>query len=87
MCTPSVIGEKKGGANEVDMELDKYAAGIKELAVKNNIPLCDLRKAFLDYEKKHNPEDLEKGILTKDKVHLNDEGNKLVAAQMLSFIK
>ena len=87
LCTPSVIGEKKDGANEVDIELDKYAAGIRELAVKNNLALCDLRKAFLDYEEKHNTEDLEKGILTKDKVHLNDEGNKLVAAQMLSFIK
>ncbi len=87
LCTPSLIGEKKGGANEVDIELDQFAAGIRELAVKNNLLLCDLRKAFLEYEEKNNPQDLEKGILTKDKVHLNDEGNKLVAAQMLSFIK
>ncbi len=87
LCTPSVIGEKKLGTNEVDIELNKYSVGIRELAIKNNLPLCDLRKAFLTYVENNNPKDLEKGILTKDKVHLNDEGNKLVAAQMLSFIK
>lgn len=87
LCTPSVIGEKKGAANELDAELDKYAEGIRELAVKNNLPLCDLRKAFLAYEEKNNPQDLEKGILTSDRVHLNDKGNQFVAEQMLPFIK
>ncbi len=87
LCTPSVIGEKKLGMNELDTDLDKYAAGIRALAVKNNLALCDLRKSFLKYLANNNPNDLEKGILTRDKVHLNDEGNKLVAAQMLPFIK
>lgn len=87
LCTPSVVGEKKGGANELDAELDKYAEGIRELAKKNNIPLCDLRKAFSDYEEKNNPQDLEKDILTRDRVHLNDKGNQFVAEQMLPFVK
>lgn len=87
LCTPSVIGEKKAGANELDAELDKYSEGIRELAAKNNIPLCDLRKAFAAYEEKNNPQDLEKDILTRDKVHLNDKGNQFVAEQMLAFIK
>jgi lysophospholipase L1-like esterase len=87
LCTPSVIGEKKEGSNEVDADLTKYAAGIRELAAKNNLPLCDLRKAFMDYEAKNNPEDKEKGILTTDKVHLNATGNQLVAEQILPFIK
>jgi len=87
LCTPSVIGEKKEGSNEVDADLTKYAAGIRELAAKNNLPLCDLRKAFIDYEAKNNPEDKEKGILTTDKVHLNATGNQLVAEQILPFIK
>jgi lysophospholipase L1-like esterase len=87
LCTPSVIGEKKNGTNEIDGDLDKYAAGIRELAAKNNLPLCDLRKAFIDYEIANNPEDKEKGVLTSDKVHLNDVGNKFVADQMLPFIK
>ena len=87
LCTPSVIGEKKIGTNELDAELDKYAAGIRELAAKNNLPFCDLRNAFADYEAKNNPQDLEKDILTTDGVHLNDKGNQLVATQMLPFIR
>ena len=87
LCTPSVIGEKKAGANELDTELDKYSEGIRELAAKNNLPLCDLRKAFQAYEEKNNPQDLEKDVLTRDRVHLNDKGNQFVAEQMLPFIK
>ncbi len=87
VCTPSVIGEKMNGSNEVDGDLDKYSAGIRELAAKNNLPVCDLRKAFTAYEQSNNPEDKEKGILTTDKVHLNEAGNKFVAEQMLPFIK
>lgn len=87
LCTPTVIGEKKNDANEVDADLNQYAQGIRELAAKNNLPLCDLRKAFVDYENANNPADVEKGILTTDKVHLNDNGNKLVANTMLPFIR
>ncbi len=87
LCTPSVIGEKKAGANEMDAELEKYSTGIRELATKNNLPLCDLRKAFASYEDKNNVQDLEKGVLTTDRVHLNDQGNLFVAQQMLPFVK
>ena len=87
LCTPTVIGEKKNNANEVDADLNKYAAGVRELATKNRLPLCDLRKAFADYENANNTNDLEKGILTTDRVHLNEIGNKLVADTMLPFIK
>ena len=87
LCTPTVIGEKKNDANEVDADLNMYAAGVRDLAIKNKLPLCDLRKAFIDYEITNNPEDKEKGILTIDRVHLNDVGNKLVADTMLPFIK
>lgn len=87
LCTPTVIGEKKNNANEVDADLNKYADGVRGLATKNNLPLCDLRKAFVDYENANNTEDIEKGILTTDRVHLNDVGNKLVADIMLPFVK
>ena len=87
LCTPSVIGEKKAGANEMDAELEKYSTGIRELAAKNNLPLCDLRKAFASYEEQNNVQDLEKGVLTTDRVHLNDQGNLFVAQQMLPFVK
>lgn len=87
LCTPTVIGEKKNDANEVDADLNKYAAGVRELAAKNKLPLCDLRKAFVAYENANNTEDKEKGVLTTDKVHLNDAGNTLVAQTMLPFVK
>jgi lysophospholipase L1-like esterase len=87
LCTPTVIGEKKNGANPMDENLDKFAGAIKELATKNNLPLCDLRTIFTNYEKEHNTTDLEKGILTSDGVHLNELGNKLVADSLLPFLK
>lgn len=87
LCTPTVIGEKKGGANPLDADLDKYAEGIRILAAKHKLPLCDLRKAFLDFAEEHNLADVEKGMLTTDKVHLNEAGNKFLAQQMLPFIK
>lgn len=87
LVTPSVVGEKKDGTNELDADLNKYAAGIRALAAKNNLPVCDLRKIFADYEAQNNPEDKEKGILTVDRVHLNETGNKLVADQLLPLVK
>jgi lysophospholipase L1-like esterase len=41
----------------------------------------------MDYEAANNADDKEKGVLTTDKVHLNPVGNKLVADQLLPFIK
>lgn len=87
LCTPTVIGEKKDGENELDAELTKYANGIRDLANKNNLPLCDLRKTFTDYEAANNTENKEKGVLTVDRVHLNEKGNKLVANQLLPLVK
>ncbi|RZK62246.1 MAG: G-D-S-L family lipolytic protein, partial [Pedobacter sp.] len=86
LVTPSVVGEKKDGTNELDADLNKYAEGIRKLAAKNNLPVCDLRKIFTEYEAKNNPEDKEKGILTTDRVHLNEAGNKLVADQLLPLV-
>lgn len=87
LVTPSVVGEKKDGTNELDADLNKYAEGIRTLAAKNNLPVCDLRKIFAEYEVKNNSEDKEKGILTVDRVHLNETGNKLVADQLLPLVK
>ncbi|KQN39076.1 G-D-S-L family lipolytic protein [Pedobacter sp. Leaf41] len=87
LVTPSVVGEKKDGTNELDADLNKYAEGIRKLAAKNNLPVCDLRKIFTEYEAKNNPEDKEKGILTTDRVHLNEAGNKLVADQLLPLVR
>jgi lysophospholipase L1-like esterase len=87
LCTPAVIGEKKSGGNEMDAELDKFSGAIRELAAKNNLPLCDLRKLFTAYDLEHNPENQEKGILTTDGVHLNEKGNKTLADALLPLVK
>lgn len=86
LCTPAVIGEKTDYSNDQDGDLQQYSKLIRDLAAKHNVPLCDLRKAFLDYNLKNNPKNDEKGILTTDRVHLNDTGNQLVADEMYKLM-
>lgn len=87
VCTPAVIGERTDFTNQLDGDLNKYSTIIRGLAEKNKLSLVDLRKSFLDYNKQFNPENKESGILTSDRVHLNDAGNKLVAEEMWKVIK
>ena len=86
LCTPTVIGEKKDGGNKLDQRLDQYSDISRSLAKELKLPLCDLRKAFLDHLKEQNANDAERGILTSDRVHLNEAGNKFVAETMLKVI-
>ncbi len=86
VCTPAVIGERTDFSNSLDGDLNQYSNTIRELAAKYKCDLIDLRKAFLDYNLKNNPENKESGILTTDRVHLNPAGNKLVADLMLKGI-
>lgn len=86
LCTPAAIGEKTDVSNEQDGDLNKYCNIVRSLAAKNNLPLIDLRKLFIDYNLKNNPENKDRGILTKDGVHLNDKGNQLVADEMMKAI-
>jgi isoamyl acetate esterase len=86
LCTPSVIGEKKDGGNSLDAKLDEYSDISRKVAKDTKVQLCDLRKAFGDHLKKNNPDNKEKGILTGDRVHLNEAGNALVAATMLKSL-
>jgi isoamyl acetate esterase len=86
LCTPTVIGEKTGGANSLDAKLDEYADVSRKIAKELKIPLCDLRMAFVDYLKSNNAANKEAGVLTGDRVHLNEGGNKLVAETMLKTI-
>lgn len=86
LCTPSVIGEKTDGSNRLDSRLDQYATLSRTLAKKHKLVLCDLRQAFLDELKKSNPDNKESGILTSDRVHLNDAGNRFVAETLLDTL-
>lgn len=86
LCTPSVIGEMKNGANPQDKDLDAFSAVIRKLASEHNCRLIDLRKAFADYEQAHNKDNSESGLLTTDRVHLTPTGNKLVADEMMKAL-
>jgi len=86
LCTATVIGEKTDGSNSLDKMLDEYCYISREVAAKEKVQLLDLRRAFLDYLREHNKGNMDQGILTGDKVHLNAEGNKFVAKQMLSAL-
>lgn len=84
LCTPAVIGEKNDFSNPQDGDMNHYSTLIRKLAEKNNLPLVDLRKAFLAYDLANNPSNKDSGVLTTDRVHLNDLGNNTVAELMLA---
>jgi lysophospholipase L1-like esterase len=86
LATPAVIGERTDFTNQQDGDLNLYANIIRNLAKTKNCKLVDLRKAFLDYNLKNNPDNKESGILTTDRVHLNEKGNALVAEKMMEVL-
>ena len=86
LCTPSVIGELPGGANNLDGKLDDYANISRKVAKELNLNLCDLRKAFVDHIQANNTQKKPSGILTTDRVHLNEAGNRLVAQTILKSL-
>jgi lysophospholipase L1-like esterase len=87
ICTPTVIGEKFDATNENDGDLNAYSNIIRKIATDNQCKLIDLRKAFLTYEEKNNIENKASGILTTDRVHLNETGNQFLAETMWETIK
>lgn len=84
LCTPTVIGEK--AENALDAKLDEFSDVSRKVAADLKLPLVDLRKAFVDHLKANNTENKERGVLTGDRVHLNEAGNKLVADTILKVI-
>ena len=87
LCTPATIGEKTDFSNPQDGEMNQYSNIIRGLAKKNNLPIVDLRKLFLDYNLKNNPQNKDRSILTTDGVHLNPAGNQLLADEMWKAIR
>lgn len=83
LVTPAAIGERTDFSNQQDGDLNHYANIIRRLSQQNNCGLVDLRKAFLEYNVQNNRQNADKGILTTDRVHLNEQGNRLVADQMM----
>jgi len=81
-----VIGEKADGSNERDPMLEEYCAISRKVAAETDSRLIDLRKAFLDHLRAKNPDNQPRGVLTGDGVHLNPEGNKLVAKEICAAL-
>ncbi|MCP4450439.1 MAG: SGNH/GDSL hydrolase family protein [Planctomycetes bacterium] len=87
LCTPTVIGEKTDGANRFDDMLDDYSKISRRVAKKTHSQLLDLRRAFMAYLKEHNVDNAAKGILTRDTVHLNKDGNRFLADLVLDALQ
>lgn len=87
LCTPTVIGEKTDGSNPQDDMLDQYSDISRKVANETESQLLDLRKAFLAYLKEHNPGNVDKGILTHDRVHMNPEGNRFLSTLVLEALQ
>jgi lysophospholipase L1-like esterase len=86
LSTPSVIGEKDDGSNELDKMLNEYTAVSRNVARETGATLLDLRAAFVANLKEYNTANESQGILTTDGVHLNDAGNRFVAVRMLEAV-
>ena len=86
LVTPAAIGERNDFSNQQDGDLNLYSNIIRKLAQMHNCKLVDLRKDFIDYNLKNNPKNKESGILTTDRVHLNEKGNMLVAQKMMDVV-
>jgi lysophospholipase L1-like esterase len=87
VCTPSVIGERNDNSNQQDGDLNQYSKIIRGIAKDLSLAVCDLREGFSVYLKSNNPANAEKGILTSDRVHLNEKGNLFVAMQMWNTLQ
>lgn len=87
LCTPTVIGEKKKFANEQDEMLEEYVNIVRNVSEKSNSGLCDLSETFRKFIEENNPNNVDKGVLTYDGVHLNKKGNELVAKEVLQYLK
>ena len=98
LCTPTVIGENNGefklnnNFKDIDsmeimnMDLDAFSDVVRNLSSEFNTDLLDLRKKFKEYISENNDQNMPKGVLTSDGVHLNNEGNKLIADEMIKFL-
>lgn len=86
LCTPATIGERKDYINQQDGDMNYYSEIIRRLAKQYNCQLIDLRSLFHEYDAQNNPDNKDRGILTLDGVHLNPQGNKLVAEKMLDAL-
>ena len=86
VATPATIGERTDFSNQQDGDLNFYSQIIRNIAAKFDCPVADFRKEFLKYNLLKNLTNKESGILTTDRVHLNEAGNQLVADILTALV-
>jgi len=82
---PPAAPKKKGkllGIGQLASILDEYSEISRRIAREQKVPLVDLHAAFLKYIALNNRENKINGILTKDNVHPNPTGSRLIAEQI-----
>jgi lysophospholipase L1-like esterase len=87
VCTPATIGERYDNTNEQDGDLNHYSNIIRKIAADQHLTLVDMRAEFEAWEKLNNKNNVDRGLLTADGVHLNDTGNQFVAKLMAEGIR
>lgn len=87
LCTPAVIGEGNGLADEVNTDLNLYCQAIRKMAQDFDLPLVDVNLACRNFIAKNNIFNNDYGILTTDGVHLNSNGNQLLATEMWKVLQ
>lgn len=86
-CSLTTVSERHDGKDKFDPQLEAFAQVARDMAKAKNVPLIDLRRAFMDYARKHNPDNKHSGFLTYDGNHFNQTGMEFVAEQMLKALK
>jgi lysophospholipase L1-like esterase len=81
-----VIGEKTDSTNEFDKMLEEYSNISRMVARVTESQMLDLRKDFMSYLKEHNSDNIVSGILTRDGVHLNKQGNIFLSHLVLEAL-
>jgi len=86
-CTCTCRIEGYSPEDPMDRKLDALAEIARAIAKERDLPLVDLRQAFREYWKTHNPENKPRGFLTYDGNHWTEAGHKYVADQMLKMLE
>ncbi|MEO2016021.1 MAG: hypothetical protein ABGZ53_16800 [Fuerstiella sp.] len=66
--------------------LEEYSDISRKVAKNTGSQLSDLCKDFMVYLKEHNTDNAARGILTRDQVHLNEQGNRLLSDLVLDAL-
>ena len=86
-CTLTSVGEKHDGTNKDDPKLEEFAEVEREVAKAKKVPLNDLRKAFVDYWKKNNPDNKAERHPDLRRQPLQRRRHEFVAEQMLKRVQ